>query len=115
MTDPILAARALVLHDLAARGHVDAASVSLVEDVLTARRWWVEQWPEGGDSVAGQVAQDVQDHMLEQRARWPMCTACEPTTPLHELHITPELGPGARWVCEKSGSEIAPLGALPPP
>ena len=113
MTDPILGARAHVLHDLAARGHSDAAAVSLVEDVLSERRWWVEQWPEGAAFVAGQVAQDVQDRMLEGHARWPLCTGCAPESRPHELHIEPDLGPDPRWVCEESGTEVAPLGALP--
>ena len=114
MTDPILGARAHVLHDLAARGHSDATAVSLVEDVLSERRWWVEQWPDGAPFVAGQVAQDVQDRMLEGHARWPLCTRCAPESRPHELHIEPDLGPDPRWVCEESGTEVAPLGALPP-
>jgi hypothetical protein len=38
MTDALLEARARVLHDLAARGLDNPATVSVVDDVLTARR-----------------------------------------------------------------------------
>ncbi len=41
------AARALVLADLMADDVADADIVSLVEDAVVHRRWWVEQWPEG--------------------------------------------------------------------
>ena len=42
VTDALLEARARVLHDLAARGLDTAAAVSVVDEVLTARRWWVD-------------------------------------------------------------------------
>lgn len=117
MTDPLLRARALVLHDLAARGYADPAAVSVVEEVLEQRRWWVQQWPEGADYVAGQVAQDVQDRLLETTGRWPLCTACTEGRAdggtAHELHIEPELGPDPHWVCEEAGLEVAALGELP--
>src|SRR5689334_2714769 len=41
------AARALVLADLVAGEVAEADVVSLVEDSVTQRRWWVEQWPDG--------------------------------------------------------------------
>jgi hypothetical protein len=108
MTDPLLRARALVLHDLAAYDAASADIVSLVEEVLTGRRWWVEQWPEGESYVAGQVAQDVQDRLMDTRGRWPTCR-------LHRdepLGIEPELGPDPHWVCSRGCGVVAPLGAL---
>ena len=61
MDDVLLAARAAVLADLGARRRADAAAVSILEDALSQRQWWVEQWPQGRHYVAGLVAQDVQD------------------------------------------------------
>lgn len=111
--DPLLAARALVVHDLAARGADRADLVDVVEDVVEQRRWWVRQWPAGAEHVAGQVAQDVQDALLTDHGlRWPACTVCDDTRP-HELRVTPDLGPDPHWVCEASGIVAAPLGALP--
>ncbi len=110
--DPLLQARALVLHDLATRGCRGAQWVDLVEDVVTERRWWVEQWPEGADYVAGQVAQDVQDRLLDGGERWPACPRHQDTTEEHELYIEPDLGPDPRWVCVTDGAPVAPLGAL---
>ena len=70
------AARALVLADLVAGEVAEAEVVSLVEDAVAHRRWWVEQWPEGVAFVAGLVAQDVQDALLERYGRWPLCPVC---------------------------------------
>lgn len=109
--DPLLRARALLLHDLAARGVDGPAAVDLVEDVVTERRWWVEQWPEGEAYVAGQVAQDVQDRLLDAGERWPLCRSHHDGD-VHELRIEPELGSEPRWVCETSGAVVAPLGGL---
>jgi hypothetical protein len=106
-----MSARARVLHDLEARGKADSRGVSILERVLSERRWWLSEWPEGAAYVAGQVAQDVQDAMLDSVGRWPLCTTCDEMTP-HELRISPELGPDPRWVCERSGIEVAPLGEL---
>lgn len=112
MTESLLAARALVLHDLQARDLDAAAAVDVLENVLAERQWWIDQWPEGAEYVAGQVAQDVQDRMLDDGiGRWPRCTACDETN-VHELHIDPDLGPDPHWVCEKSGIRVAPLGRL---
>lgn len=112
-TDVILEVRAHVLHDLAARGLDSAPVVDVLEDALTERRWWVEQWPDGADFVAGQLAQDVQDRLLDAGlGRWPRCRSCDETT-THELRIEPELGAEPQWVCEKSGITVAALGALP--
>lgn len=105
------AARALVLADLAA-GEVTAADVvSMVEESVVQRRWWVEQWPEGAEYVAGLVAQDVQDALLEAYGRWPLCPVCGGGDP-HALEVEPELGPDPHWVCHKAGVKVAPLGAL---
>lgn len=111
-TDALLEARAKVLHDLGARGLDSANAVDLLEDAVTERRWWVDQWPDGASFVAGQVAQDVQDRLLDGGlGRWPRCTACDETDP-HELRIKPELGPDPRWLCDKSGIVVAGLGEL---
>ncbi|MFI1979505.1 hypothetical protein [Streptomyces wedmorensis] len=105
------AARALVLADLAARKVAAAEVVSMVEDSVTHRRWWVEQWPEGLTYVAGLVAQDVQDALLERYGRWPLCPVCSSGDP-HALDVEPELGPDPHWVCGKQGVVVAPVGAL---
>lgn len=116
MTDSLLAARARVLHDLAARGMDNAATVSVVDEVLTERRWWVEQWPAGAAYVACLVAQDVQESLLETVGRWPMCSQGHPDDDIepHELRVAPDLGVDPHWVCEEDGAVVAPVGALPP-
>ncbi|MFJ9212796.1 hypothetical protein CU044_0850 [Streptomyces sp. L-9-10] len=120
------AARALVLADLAAGDVARAEVVSLVEDAVSHRRWWVEQWPEGVAYVAGLVAQDVQDALLERYGRWPLCPVCAeagsdgpggPGGPHgsdgpHALEVEPELGPDPHWVCAKAGVVVAAVGAL---
>ena len=103
------AARALVLADLAARDVADAGVVSLVEEALAQRRWGVEQWPEGMEYVAGLVAQDVQDALLERYGRWPLCPVCDAGDP-HALDVEPELGPDPHWVCAKAGVVGARVG-----
>jgi hypothetical protein len=105
-------ARARVLHDLQARGASNAETVSWVEDVVADRQWWVDQWPEGASYVAGQVAQDVQDRLLDAGERWPECTVCAPTDEAHELRIEPELGAEPHWVCETRPQVVARLGEL---
>ncbi|BDH03173.1 MULTISPECIES: hypothetical protein [Streptomyces] len=117
-TDPVSpleqalhAARALVLADLMASGVAEADVVSLVEESLTQRRWWVEQWPEGADFVAGLVAQDVQDALLDRQGRWPLCPACGTGDP-HALDVEPELGPDPHWVCHEAGVDVAAVGSL---
>ena len=110
--DVLLDARALVLRDLGARQFDSPAAVDVLEDVVAERRWWIEQWPDGAAFVAGQIAQDVQDRLLDgQLGRWPRCTACD-NTRIHELRISPELGADPQWVCEESGITVAPLGSL---
>lgn len=113
--DPLAQVRADVLRDLAARAVDTAAAVDRLEDAVTARRWWVGQWPDGADLVAGQVAQDVQEKLLDDGlARWPACASPRcPVSGPHELRIDPDLGPDPRWVCESGGIDIAPLGRLP--
>jgi hypothetical protein len=111
--DPLMTARALVLHDLEVTDAANPDSVSALEDSVTTRRWWASQWEEGREYVAGLVAQDVQDALLEQVGRWPLCRACDHLDP-HALYIHPELGgPEPTWVCEKSGITVAALGCLP--
>jgi hypothetical protein len=108
----LLAARALVLHDLEVTSRADPVSVSALEEAVTTRRWWTSQWREGQQYVAGLIAQDVQDALLQQVGRWPMCRACDQLDP-HSLYIHPELGgPEPTWVCEQSGIVVAPLGSL---
>ena len=111
--DPLLTARALVVHDLMARDLDSAQAVSLVDEVLVHRRWWVEQWPDGHSYVACLVAQDVQEAMLDSVGRWPLCSQHrgddeEP----HALRISPDLGTDPQWICEREGIVIAPVGAL---
>jgi hypothetical protein len=112
--DALLDARARVLADLSAAGIADADSVSVLEEKLAERRWWADEWPEGAAYLAGQVAQDVQDALLDGSAqRWPLCRLCEPdAAPPHELRISPELGADPAWLCERSGTVAAPLGRL---
>jgi hypothetical protein len=111
--DDLLDARARALRDLEARGLATAGHVSQLEEAISERGWWVEQWPEGHVYVAGLVAQDLQDALLDQGERWPVCTACDDDAPLHTLSVTPDLGgPDPMWVCEESGQPVAPLGGL---
>jgi hypothetical protein len=111
MTDPLLDARALVLADLEACRLADPQTVSALEESLAQRRWWVSQWPLGREYVAGLVAQDVQDAIVDRLGRWPVCHRCADGDG-HGLYIQPELGPDPHWVCEKSATVIAPLGRL---
>ena len=111
-TDALLTARALVLHDLEVTSAADPTTVSALEASVTTRRWWASQWSEGVQYVAGLIAQDVQDALLAELGRWPLCHACDETEP-HALYIHPELGgPEPTWVCEHSGITVAPLGGL---
>ena len=109
--EALLQARARVLADLHASGAADPASVSALDEVVAGRRWWVTSWDEAPAYVAGLVAQDLQDELLEERGRWPVCPRCEGAT--HALYIQPDLGgPDPTWVCEESGQQVAPLGRL---
>ncbi|MEU3228313.1 hypothetical protein ABZ695_34850 [Streptomyces sp. NPDC006976] len=104
-------ARALVMADLAAGDVAEAQIVSMVEDAVTHRRWWVEQWPDGVEFVVGLVAQDVQDALLEKYGRWPLCPVCDAGDP-HALDVEPELGPHPHWVCARTAVAVAPVGGL---
>jgi hypothetical protein len=104
-------ARALILADLEAGDGAVADTVSLVEDAVSHRRWWVEQWPRGAAYVTGLVAQDVQDALLDRYGRWPLCPLCGDAEP-HALDVEPELGEDPHWVCVKSGQVVAPVGEL---
>jgi len=109
----LLDARARVLHDLESRSMATAEIVSLLEDAMSERGWWAEQWPEGCVYVAGLVAQDLQDALFDSARRWPLCTTCHDGVPQHSLNISPDLGgPDPVWVCEESGEVVAPLGGL---
>jgi hypothetical protein len=115
--DALMTARALVLRDLEATRAANPESVSALEEAVITRRWWASQWEEGREYVAGLLAQDVQDAILDKFGRWPLCRVCEdrvdPEDP-HALYIHPELGgPDPTWVCEQSGISVAALGALP--
>ncbi|MEU5701145.1 hypothetical protein [Streptomyces aurantiacus] len=107
------AARALVLADLVAGAVAEADVVSMVEESVVQRRWWVEQWPEGVEYVAGLIAQDVQDALLEKYGRWPLCPVCADGDP-HALEVEPELGPDPHWVCHKAGVSVSAVGTLAP-
>ncbi|HSA52632.1 MAG TPA: hypothetical protein VLH10_21310 [Yinghuangia sp.] len=107
-------ARALVLHDLSACGAASAVVVSVVEDAVAGRRWWVREWPDGAAYAPGLVAQDVQEALEERGTRWPPCPRHHGTGDDHQLYIEPELGPDPAWVCEKDAVAVAPLGELDP-
>ncbi|WP_206319954.1 hypothetical protein [Streptomyces zingiberis] len=106
------AARALVLADLAAGNVADADIVSLVEESVAHRRWWVGQWPEGAVFVTGLVAQDVQDALLERYGRWPLCPVCTDAGDPHALDVDPELGTDPHWVCPATATSVAAVGRL---
>ncbi|GAB3255218.1 hypothetical protein GCM10027425_15140 [Alteromonas gracilis] len=109
--DPLLQARAAVLHDLEATDVATPAAVDLLENAVSERRWWLDQWADGAPFVVGLVAQDVQDALLSSAGRWPVCPRCEGAT--HSLYVDPDLGgPDPRWVCEESGTAIAAVGGL---
>ncbi|WP_232524949.1 hypothetical protein [Nocardioides mangrovicus] len=111
-TDPLVVARALVLHDLTSTDVATPANVSLLEEAVAQRRWWLEQWADGAPYVAGLVAQDVQDGLLGTSGRWPLCRSCD-VDDLHPLYVDPDLGgPDPQWVCEQTGTVVAPLGNL---
>lgn len=100
-------ARAAVLRDLDATGLTDATTASLVDDVVSDRRWWVEQWPEGAEFLTGLVAQDVADALLAKVGRWPCCLVHEE----EPLVVEPALGDDPRWLCGHCGV-VAHVGGL---
>ncbi|UED85707.1 hypothetical protein [Streptomyces profundus] len=103
--------RAVVLADLAADGVAGPEEVSLLEQAVSHRRWWSEQWPAGAAFVPGLLAQDIQDALLETRGRWPLCPLCRAEDP-HALEVEPELGEDPHWVCSVTGTAVAPVGGL---
>lgn len=100
-----------MLADLAAEGVAGPEEVSMLEEAVSHRRWWSDQWPQGAVFVPGLLAQDVQDALLDRRGRWPLCPLCEAP---HALDVQPELSEDPRWVCAVTGREIAPVGSLRP-
>ncbi len=116
MKDALLEARARVLHDLVACGLDTATTVSVVDEVVTARQWWVDEWPDGAAFVTCLVAQDVQEALLESVGRWPLCARphIDPDDVVapHELRVAPDLGEDPHWVCEEDGTVVASVGAL---
>ncbi|ARQ70084.1 hypothetical protein [Streptomyces marincola] len=103
--------RALVLADLAADGVAGPEEVSMLEQAVSHRRWWCDQWPEGAVFVTGLLAQDVQDELLARRGRWPLCPVCVELEP-HALDVEPELGEDPHWVCGVTGRPVAAVGSL---
>ncbi len=107
-------ARAAILADLRSRGLEDVMTVSALEEAMSQRRWWVEQWPDGLPYVAGLVAQDVQDALFGRRAP----VAGVPPLPGSGAgaHAGDRAGP--RRAPTRCGSarrpahEVCPLGAL---
>lgn len=101
--------RALVLADLVADEVAGPEEVSMLEEAVSHRRWWSDQWPEGAAFVPGLLAQDMQDALLDRRGRWPLCPLCDTR---HALDVEPELSEDPRWVCGVTGREVAPIGGL---
>lgn len=115
VTDALLQARARVVHDLAACGLDTAACVSVVDEAVSSRRWWADEWPEGAQFLTCLVAQDVQEALLDSSGRWPLCRADhtgDDDVPEHELRVTPDLGEDPHWMCEESGVVVARVGDL---
>lgn len=127
MSDLLLRARARVLHDLTARGLDSASVVSVVDEVVTARTWWVQEWPAGEVYLAALVAQDVQEALAEKSlsGHWPLChldhaaadhpvgdLTADGEPPPHEMRVVPDLGEDPHWVCEEAGIVVASVGGL---
>ncbi|UPK74474.1 hypothetical protein MU582_18860 [Nocardioidaceae bacterium SCSIO 66511] len=110
-SDALDIARARVLHDLCARDLDDARTVSLLDEVVAGRRWWVDEWPDGAAFLPGLVAQDLQDALHDRGVRWPQCTACD-TEALHSLHVDPPLDVTPSWVCDEGAVVAARVGEL---
>ncbi len=100
-----------MLADLTADGVAGPEEVSLLEQAVSHRRWWCDQWPAGAVFVAGLLAQDIQDALLELRGRWPLCQVCDEMEP-HALDVDPELGEDPYWVCPVTGEAVAAVGSL---
>lgn len=110
--DVLFEARALVLRDLTACDLATAAVVDIVEDIITERRWWVDEWPEGEAFALGQIAQDVQDRLLDEGVNWPVCPRHGLSSHSHDLHVEPDMGPHAVWTCALDAMRLAPVGQL---
>ena len=109
--DPLLEARARVLRDLSARAADTAAGVSLLDEAVASREWWLREWPDGRAYVACLIAQDVQEALKDAGSPWPLCIGHEGSAP-HELRVSPDLGEDPHWVCEEAGQVVAPVGGL---
>ncbi|MEO8329587.1 MAG: hypothetical protein ABI586_06255 [Candidatus Nanopelagicales bacterium] len=101
-------ARSRLLHDLGSTTAVTNIHVDALENALTARRAWVEPWPEGVAFLACLVAQDLQESLVDVAGRWPMCRA----DGSHQLHVEPDLGDDPRWVCQECSIVAGPVGGL---
>jgi hypothetical protein len=110
VVDPLLKARAHVLHDLSVCAAATNEAVALVEDILEQRRWWLDRWPAGSAYVAGLVAQDLQEALVDILGRWPSCPRHHQVP--HVLRLRPDLGIEPQWICEQDAVVIAPLGEL---
>ncbi len=109
---PLFDARARVLADLQARHHATAHAVSILEDAVSAREWWADQWPEGQVYVAGLVAQDVQDGLFETAGRWPLCLTCAGARSTRSTSSPTSVGPTRSGSARSPGDVVAPLGRL---
>ncbi len=105
----LLRARALVLRDIVACGADVHGIVDVLDAAVREREWWVQRWPEGIEFLAGQVAQDVQDRLVDTEGRWPPC----PQHPDEALQLEPPMGADPHWICGRGCGEIAALGELP--
>jgi hypothetical protein len=95
-------ARAAVLRDA-------PSYEALVDAAVDARRWWLEQWPDGGEYVLCLLAQDVQEAVhAGPDPEWPLC----PEHRNHALFVEPDLGPDPFWVCHRTGLPVAAVGSL---
>ena len=110
--EQLSAARARLLHDLEATVATTPAHVDVLEDVVAARREWVQPWPEGASYLTCLMAQDLQEQLQElvvlHIGRWPQCRL----DGAHQLHVEPDLGADPHWVCEDCATIVAPIGGL---
>lgn len=104
-------ARAAALRDLGAYGFDDARIVSMLDDVVAQRRWWLDQWPEGEAFLPGLIAQDLQDTLLDAGTYWPQCRTCDGDV-VHCLHVDPPLDANPSWVCDEGAVIVAAIGTL---
>ena len=107
--DPVSAATDLVAADLGG----DPRWGLVLQAAAEHRRWWLEQWPGGGEHVLGLLAQDLQEAVHAVDPGWPPCTegSC-PEHGRHALFVEPDLGPDPFWVCHKTGLPVAAVGHL---